>query len=106
MEYDHSTRNTRMLSEVKLKGKPPIKRSEFEFKEFLVPSHDGEEVPLLLTYKKGAVELNRRNRILMEAYGTYGISMEQDFSIVKTCAMEKGWILAEAMVRGGGEKGV
>lgn len=71
----------------------------------MVPGHDGVEIPLNIYYKKGA-ELNRRNRVLMEGYGAYGINMNQGFNIVKTCAMERGWIMASAHVRGGGEKGI
>ena len=74
--------------------------------EFLVPSHDGEEVPLNIYFKKGTVDLNRRNRVLLEGYGAYGLNMSQGFSIVKTSAMERGWIIADAYVRGGGEKGI
>jgi protease II len=38
--------------------------------------------------------MNRRNRVLMESYGAYGISLSQGFSIVNVCAMERGWVLA------------
>ena len=72
----------------------------------LVPGHDGVEVPMNLYYKKGTVKLNRRNRVLMEGYGAYGIPMHQGFSIVNTCAMERGWVIAQSMVRGGGECGI
>lgn len=105
-KYDNRTRKTQLIQDIKLRGKPRILRNEFDFKELMVPSHDGELIPLNLHFKKGAVDLNRRNRILMETYGTYGISMTQDFSIVKTSAMERGWIIADAYVRGGGEKGI
>jgi len=58
-------------------------------------------------YKKGMnFKLNRRNRVLLEAYGAYGLNLSQGFNIVKTSAMERGWIIADAFVRGGGEKGI
>ena len=31
-----------MIQDIKLRGKPKILRDEFDYKEFLVPSHDGE----------------------------------------------------------------
>ena len=40
----------------------------------LVPSHDGEEIPMNVYYKKG-MTLNRKNRVLMEAYGAYGLNL-------------------------------
>jgi protease II len=33
------------------------------------------EIPLNLYYKKGGVKMNRLNRVLMEAYGAYGIPL-------------------------------
>ena len=74
--YDHRTGKVSKLQDIKLRGSPKILRKNFEVKELLVSSHDGEEVPMTLFYQKVAVELNRRNRVLLESYGTYGISME------------------------------
>ena len=71
-----------------------------------MPSHDGVEVPINLYYKKGSLDPERKNKVLMEAYGAYGMNLRQDFNIVRTSAMEKGWIIADAYVRGGGEKGI
>ena len=71
-----------------------------------MPSHDGEMIPMNVYYKKGCVDLNRRNRVLLEGYGAYGVNLSQGFNIVKTCAMERGWVIADAFVRGGGEKGI
>jgi protease II len=50
-------------------------RNEFECKQFLVPAHDGEEIPLNVYYKKGTVKLDRKNKTLLEGYGAYGISI-------------------------------
>jgi len=38
-----------------------------------VASYDGVEVPLNIFYKEG-VNLNRKNRLLIDVYGAYGIS--------------------------------
>ena len=60
----------------------------------MVPAHDGEEIPLNLYYKKEYLKLNRRNRVVMEGYGAYGISMSQGFSIANITAMERGYVIA------------
>lgn len=39
----------------------------------MVPSHDGQEIPMNVYYKKGVI-LNRQNKTLIESYGAYGIS--------------------------------
>lgn len=38
--------------------------------------------------------MNRRNRVLLDAYGAYGISLSQGFNIVNLTAMERGWVIA------------
>lgn len=105
-EYNHHSRKTTKIQEVKLIGTPQIVRKQFEHKEFMVPGHDGVEIPMNIYFKKGSVDLNRRNRVLLESYGAYGLNMSQSFNIVKTSAMERGWIIADAFVRGGGERGI
>lgn len=69
-------------------------RNEFECKQFMVPAHDGESIPLNVYFKKGLIKLDRKNRCLLEGYGAYGLSLNQSFNIVHTSAMEKGWVIA------------
>ena len=71
-----------------------------------MPSHDGEDIPLNIYFKKGFMKLNRQNRVLMHGYGAYGLTMDTGFSIMNITAMERGWVIAQAMVRGGGERGI
>ena len=41
-----------------------------------MPSHDGTEVPMNVYYKKGMnIDLNRKNRVLLEGYGAYGLNL-------------------------------
>ena len=63
-----------MIQNYKLKGTPEIIRNQFECQQVMVPSHDGIEIPMNLFYKKDGVKLNRRNRVLIDAYGAYGLS--------------------------------
>ena len=60
----------------------------------MVKAHDGEQIPMNLFYKKGNIKMNRRNRVLMEGYGAYGIPMGQTFDLIKVAAMERGWVIA------------
>jgi len=50
-------------------------RNEFDCKHFMVPAHDGTEIPLNIYFKKDWFKLNRRNRVVLEGYGAYGITM-------------------------------
>lgn len=43
--------------------------------------------------------------MLLHCYGHYGLAYEIDFNNNYWAALENGWSLAYAHVRGGGEKG-
>lgn len=73
-------------------------------KQVMVVSHDGEEVPLSLVYRKD-IELDSKNEVFMYVYGAYGMSMSPFFSPIFLDWAEQGGILAFPHVRGGGEKG-
>lgn len=64
-----------MVNEIKLAGKPNINREDFACDQVYVAAHDGEQIPLNIMYKKGTIKMNRRNRVLIEGYGSYGISL-------------------------------
>ena len=74
-EYNHARRTKRMTQEVKLMGKPSINREDFVCEQLMVPAHDGEQIPMNLFFKKGTLLMNRRNRVIMEGYGSYGIPL-------------------------------
>ena len=80
--YSHEKRSKRMLGQRKLLGSPKILRNDFECEQLTVPAPDGAQIPMLLQYKKSGFQLNRKNRVLMEAYGAYNSPLSQSFNIV------------------------
>lgn len=72
--------------------------------QIMVASHDGEEVPLSLVYKKG-LQFNSENEVFIYVYGAYGESMTPFFSPFFLDWAAQGGVLAFPHVRGGGEKG-
>ena len=73
--------------------------------EVLVPSHDGERVPLSIIYAD-SLKHDGSNPTILEAYGAYGESLEAYFSVEMLSWYRRGGVLAYAHVRGGGEKGL
>jgi prolyl oligopeptidase len=73
-------------------------------KEVEVPSHDGELVPLSIIYSN-KITLDGNNPTLLEAYGSYGVSMNAQFDLGLLVWLRMGGIYAVAHVRGGSEKG-
>lgn len=72
--------------------------------EIEIPSHDGTMVPLSIIYKKG-IKINKEKRLLISAYGAYGISGRPFMYPILKHWVALGGVYAEAHVRGGGEKG-
>lgn len=65
---------------------------------------DGTAVPLTLLRKAG-LSLGAPRPLLVEVYGAYGHVLESDFKPHRLPLLDRGWSVALAHVRGGGELG-
>ncbi len=59
-------------------------------------------IPVVIVHKKN---VQRNAPLLLEAYGSYGISNDPHFSVARLSLLERGWVIALAHPRGGGEMG-
>ena len=66
-------------------------------------AHDGEKIPITIIFKKGTNK--RQAPCYLSAYGSYGISIDPHFNSNSISLLDRGFIVAIAHVRGGGEKG-
>jgi oligopeptidase B len=65
---------------------------------------DGAQVPITVLMRADT-PLDGSAPLLLYGYGSYGMSMEANFSIRNLSLVDRGWIWATAHVRGGSEKG-
>ena len=65
---------------------------------------DGTKIPVSLVYRKG-VRRDGTAPLLLEGYGSYGLSYDPDFSIPRLSLLDRGFVVAIAHVRGGQEMG-
>ena len=65
---------------------------------------DGVQVPVTVLMRK-STPLDGSAPLMLYGYGSYGISMEPNFSIRNLSLVDRGWIWATAHIRGGSEKG-
>lgn len=68
------------------------------------PSRDGVKVPLDILHHR-SIKLNRRNPVLMIAYGAYGDMLDPGFNPKNMAFLDAGGVIVYAHVRGGGEQG-
>ena len=78
--------------------------TDVESVEVKARSYDGSLVPLSIVHKRG-LKLDGSNPVLLDGYGSYGISEDPYFDPRFLAWLERGGVYAIAHVRGGGEYG-
>ncbi len=74
----------------------------YESKQIYAAAADGTQVPISLVYRKGTPF---PAPLLLDGYGSYGISENVDFDPARLSLLDRGVIYAIAHPRGGGENG-
>ena len=77
--------------------------SLFDVKEFWFAARDGVQVPISLFYKKGPKLADRP--VFVSAYGAYGLTRPPRFNPSLLPLLDRGFLVADVYVRGGGELG-
>ena len=100
-ELDMNTGERRVLKQQEVKG---FDASHYRSEHLWIIARDGVEVPVSLVYRdehfrKGASPL------LVYGYGSYGASIDADFSASRLSLLDRGFVFAIAHIRGGGELG-
>ena len=80
------------------------KPTDYVARRVLAPSHDGEQIPVTLLYRK-TTKLDGSAPLWLYGYGSYGMSMPAGFSTSILSLVDRGFVYAIAHVRGGQEKG-
>jgi prolyl oligopeptidase len=93
-----------MVTETNLAPKPPIDASSYASEETFCTAADGVKIPLSIVYKKG-LKREGSATLLLDAYGSYGITEDPGFLARFFPFLDLGGVFATAHVRGGGELG-
>eukprot|EP00397_Hematodinium_sp_SG-2012_P010410 GEMP01010525.1.p1 GENE.GEMP01010525.1~~GEMP01010525.1.p1 ORF type:complete len:549 (+),score=138.71 GEMP01010525.1:886-2532(+) len=75
-------------------------RDKIELTSLQVPARDGTYVPLTILG-----DLTAPGPVLVNVYGAYGSRLPLDYRLDRLQLVKRGWKIAFAHVRGGGEKG-
>ncbi|MES2057113.1 MAG: S9 family peptidase [Pseudomonadota bacterium] len=100
-EVNAATGERRVL---KVQPVPGYDASQYVTERVWVPARDGTKVPVSLVYKKG-FKKDGTAAMLQYGYGSYGASMDPNFSIQTVSLLDRGMVYALAHIRGGQEMG-
>ena len=91
-----------------IRRRPSIK--DYKKEDYIVDrvwalSPDGTKIPISMIHKNGMKQSDGSNPMMLEAYGSYGYSLADEFNPVMVSMLNRGFYVACAHVRGGGELG-
>ncbi|MCL1822011.1 MAG: S9 family peptidase, partial [Prolixibacteraceae bacterium] len=101
-DYDMATHEKTLLKQREVLG--GFTPSDYQSERLYATAKDGSKVPISLVYKKG-VKLDGKAPLFLYGYGSYGNSMDPDFSSNRLNILDRGFIYAIAHIRGGQEMG-
>ena len=100
-ELDLDTGERDVLKQTEVKG---FDAQQYRSEHLWIRVRDGVEVPVSLVYRKDCFTPGA-NPLLVYGYGSYGSSMDADFSASRLSLLDRGFVFALTHIRGGGEMG-
>jgi oligopeptidase B len=102
VEHDVASGKRTVLKQTPVLGGFDAKR--YETKRVLVTARDGTKIPVSLSFKKGTTP-DGAHPLLLEGYGSYGITIPLSFRSDRVSLLDRGVVVALAHIRGGGDMG-
>lgn len=103
IDFNMRTKTKTVLKEqVVLGGK--FDKNNYEEKRIWATAKDGTKVPISIVYRKG-IKKDGKNPFLLNSYGSYGYSMDPNFSSTRLSLLDRGFIFGIAHIRGGEDLG-
>jgi len=101
-DYDVRTRERTLLKQTEVLG--GYDRSLYESERFWATAADGVQVPISLVCRKGT-KRDGTAPLYLTGYGAYGMPYPVSFSSNRLSLLDRGFTIAIAHIRGGGELG-
>lgn len=99
--YNLQSKKVQLLKEKEVLGFNP---SKYKTELVWATSEDGTEIPIFLFYNKKQ-SYRKSNYLLLEAYGAYSSPLSYHFPASYLSLIDRGFIYAKALIRGGAELG-
>lgn len=95
-DYNMQTRERELM---KLKNVPGYDANLYTSERIFATADDGTDIPISLVYRKDALQ-NKPTYCHLYGYGSYGITVDADFSTTRLSLLDRGMVYAIAHVRG------
>ncbi len=97
-EYDMSSGEQNILKEQEVLG--DFDKNNYTSDRLWATAEDGVKIPISIVHHKDT-ELNSNTPILLYAYGSYGSTIDPNFSTTRLSLLNRGFAYAIAHIRGG-----
>lgn len=101
-EYEVATGESTLLKQQEVPG--GFDRTQYASERVFAKAADGVDVPVSLVWRKDKRE-SGKNPLWVYGYGAYGYSLPMGFSSSRLSLLDRGFVMAYAHVRGGGDMG-
>jgi len=101
-EYDVETGASKLLKQLEVPG--GFNRERYASERLFAKSPDGVEIPMSVVYRKD-LRAPGKNPLYVYGYGSYGYPLPLGFNSNRLSLLDRGFVLAYAHVRGGGDLG-
>ncbi len=104
-DYDMSSRKRQLLKKTPVLG--GFDSSKYTTERIQAKAPDGTAIPISLVYRTDmrAAPTSKPQPLLLDGYGSYGVSSDPYFSSSRVSLLDRGVIFAIAHVRGGADLG-
>ena len=99
LEFNTSNKETLILKTQEVLG-GKFNKENYNSSRLWAIARDGKKIPISIVYHKNT-ELNRDTPILLNAYGSYGSTIDASFSSTRLSLLDRGFAFAIAHIRGG-----
>lgn len=101
-EYDITTGESKLLKQQEVPG--GFDRTNYASERIFAIAPDGVQVPISLVYRRDKFDRSK-NPLYVYGYGSYGYSLPVGFNSNRLCLLDRGFVMAYAHIRGGGDLG-
>ncbi len=99
IDFDMRTKEKTVLKQLEVLG-GKFKEENYRSERLWATARDGAKIPISLVYHKDT-KLDGNSPLLQYAYGSYGATIDPNFSSARLSLLDRGFIYAIAHTRGG-----